>query len=94
MICLVTGPNNEKRLIRGKSNKAAIDFVTKDSYTSKAVGAEEVVDLMAQGLKVEDIPDDAEDKVVSAEESDKPANADANAEQPVAEKPAGASFNG
>ncbi len=86
MICLVNGPNGEQRLVRAKSNKAAIDFVVGESYKSKAQNADEVVDLMAQGLKVEEVPDDDEDKVVAADPN-------ANTAQP-AETDAGASFNG
>lgn len=93
MICLVTGPNDSQRLVRGKSNKAAIDFVVGESFKSKAVSAEELVDLLAQGLKVEDIPDEEDDKVVTAEEDKSTGNADDNL--PVREeKASGEAFNG
>lgn len=56
MICMVSGPNG-KRLVRAKSNKAAIDYVVGQDFSSRSVSAEEVVDLMADGMHVEDAAD-------------------------------------
>lgn len=65
MLCLVTSPQGQ-RLVRSKSNKAAIDFVVAGTVTSKAVNADEVVDLISSGMKVEDALDQEEAIVESA----------------------------
>jgi len=54
MIVLVTGPDGQKRLGRSKSKNAAIQAVVAEQYTARPVNADELVDLMDQGLKVED----------------------------------------
>lgn len=45
MICFVTSPSGN-RLVRAKSNKAAVDFVVAETVKSRSVGADELVDLM------------------------------------------------
>jgi len=57
MICLVNGPEGQ-RLIKAKSNQAAIDFVVAERFTSKAVNSDELYELTTKsGLKVEEAPE-------------------------------------
>lgn len=96
MITLVEDKEDHKvkRLFKTKSHAAGIKHVVGERYTSRTVSAEELVDLIADGLKVEDITEDDDDAVVSAAESSVP-KPDPNANQAApANTEAGASFNG
>lgn len=62
MICLVNGPQG-KRLIRAKSNAAAINHCVREQFESHSVSADELVDLLSSGMVVEDA-EGAEDRAV------------------------------
>lgn len=64
MICLVKGPQGN-RLIRAKSNAAAINHCVDGLFESRAVSSEELVDLLDEGMVVETASAGVEDRIVS-----------------------------
>lgn len=71
MICYVSTPQGP-RLVRAKSNNASVDFVVAQTVTSRAVGADELVDLLASGMIVEDAT--TPEQPVTAADSEATAN--------------------
>lgn len=50
----ITGYGQQARLVRAQSRTQALDFVSKGIINVMAVKKDELVDLLAKGMKIED----------------------------------------
>lgn len=73
-VYLITGPEDERRLVNAKTKSKAVAFVVNKRFAAEAITTSDMVDLMNEGLKVEDARDFNEEPVQAEEPTEETAN--------------------